>query len=174
MAAYHRALESKPDYALAHSYLIFIMNYDVRFSQKDIFAESRRWDEIHAAACRDHERPHANDPNADRRLRVGYVSPDFREHSVAYFADALIAGHDRRSFEVFCYAQVVQPDAKTARFRDLADVWRSTVGLTDFAVADRIREDGIDILVDLAGHTGENRLPVFAARPAPVQVTWLG
>ncbi len=174
MLAYHRALALKPDYAEAHGNLIFMMNYDARFSQKDIFAESRRWNEIHAAPYREHERTHASDRDPDRRLRVGYLSPNFREHSVSYFADPLIAGHDRRSFEVFCYAQVIKPDTRTERFRDLADVWRSTVGLTDATVAERIREDGIDILVDLAGYTGENRLLVFAARPAPVQVSWLG
>lgn len=174
MAAYRRALEIKPDYASAHSNLIFGMNYPVQFSQKDIFAESRFWNETHAAPRRGHQRAHANDRNPDRRLRVGYVSPDFREHSVSYFAGPLIAGHDRRSFEIFCYAQVAMPDDKTSRIRKLADGWCSTVGMTDAAVADRIREDRIDILVDLAGHTAKNRLLVFAERPAPVQVTWLG
>ena len=174
VAAYRRALELKPDYSDAHSNLIFIMNYDAGFSQADIFAESRRWDEIHGAAYREHERAPGNDRDPGRRLRVGYFSSDFREHSVAYFAEPLIARHDRRSFEVFCYAQVVKPDDTTERFRDLADDWCSTVGLSGLAVAERIRDDRIDILVDLTGHTGANRLPVFAAKPAPVQVTWLG
>jgi predicted O-linked N-acetylglucosamine transferase (SPINDLY family) len=174
MAAYRKALEVKPDFAEAQSNLILIMNYDARISQKDIFAESRCWDETHAALHSRQERTHANNRDPDRRLRVGYVSPDFREHSVSYFADPLIAGHDRRSFEVFCYAQVAMPDDKTSRFRDLADGWRSMVGATEAAGAERIREDGIDILVDLAGHTAKNRLLVFAERPAPVQVTWLG
>jgi predicted O-linked N-acetylglucosamine transferase (SPINDLY family) len=120
------------------------------------------------------EPPHPNHPDPERRLRVGYVSPDFREHSVSAFLDPVIAGHDRRWFEVFCYAEVVRPDDTTARFRGLSDGWCSTLGMTDGAVAGRIRDDGIDILVDLAGHTAGNRLRVFAERPAPVQVTWLG
>ena len=174
VAALRNTLELKPDYAEAHSNLIFVMNYDPRFSQKDICAESRRWDENHAAPRGGRQRAYANSRNPDRRLRVGYVSPGFREHAVSYFSEPLIAAHDRRSFEVFCYAQVMTPDDKTSRFRDLADSWRSTVGATDAAVAERIREDGIDILVDLSGHTGNSRLLVFAERPAPVQVTWLG
>ncbi len=174
VVAYQRALELKPDHADAHSNLLSCMNYDTQTSQQEILAESRRWDEIHAVPSAADERRHPNNRNADRRLRVGYVSPDFREHSVSYFLDPVIAGHDRRSFEVFCYAEVAKPDNKTARFRGLSDGWCSTVGMTDAAVAERIRADDIDILVDLAGHTANNRLLVFAERPAPVQVTWLG
>jgi predicted O-linked N-acetylglucosamine transferase (SPINDLY family) len=174
VAAYRMALELKPDFAEAHSNLIFTLNFDARISQQEIFAESRRWDEIHAVRHRGRERIPANSRDPDRLLRVGYLSADFREHSVNYFVAPIIAGHDRRLFEVFCYAEVVNPDGKTAKIRDLADGWRSTVGMSDSAVAKRIREDGIDILVDLAGHTANNRLLVFAERPAPVQVTWLG
>jgi len=176
MAAYNRALELKPDYADVHSNLLFSMHYDARYTQRDIVAESRRWDAIHAVPCSPDERTHPTDPDPDpdRRLRVGYVSPDFREHSVSYFLAPVIAGHDRGSFEVFCYAEVAKPDDKTARYRELSDGWCSTVGMTDAALAARIREDGIDILVDLAGHTANNRLLVFAERPAPLQVNWLG
>ncbi len=111
-------------------------------------------------------------PNA--RLRVGYVSPDFHTHSVAYFLTPLFEGHGRQAVEVFCYADVIRPDAVTAHLRSLADHWLSTVGMPDDALAERILADGIDILVDLAGHTAHNRLRVFARKPAPVQVTWLG
>ena len=93
---------------------------------------------------------------------------------MSHFIGSLIAGHDRQAFEVFCYAEVARPDDWTARIREHADAWRSTVGMDDSAAAKQIREDGIDVLVDLAGHTGQNRLLVFAKRPAPVQVTWLG
>jgi len=174
VAAYRKALELKPDYVDAHSNLVFSMNFDERFTQRDIAAESRRWDAVHAVPRSPDERTHPTDPDPDRRLRIGYVSPDFREHSVSYFLDPVIAGHDRGSFEVFCYADVVKPDNKTARFRDLSDGWCSTVAMTDAAVAERVREDGIDILVDLAGHTANNRLLVFAERPAPLRVNWLG
>ncbi len=174
MAAYRKALELSPEFVKAHSNLLFVMNYDDRFSQKDIFDESRRWDEAHGAPQGGQGRRHTNSRDAERRLSIGYVSPDFREHSVSYFLGPLIAGHDRSRFEVFCYAEVANPDDTTARYRGLADGWHSTVGEKDSAIAERIQEDGIDILVDLAGHTGNNRQLVFAARPAPVQVAWLG
>jgi predicted O-linked N-acetylglucosamine transferase (SPINDLY family) len=93
---------------------------------------------------------------------------------VAYFVEPLLRGHDRQKVEVFCYAEVTRPDLVTARLQGLADHWLMTVGLSDQQVAERIRTDGIDILVDLAGHTADNRLLVFARKPAPVQVTWLG
>jgi protein O-GlcNAc transferase len=88
--------------------------------------------------------------------------------------EPLLRGHDRQKVEVFCYAEVTRPDSFTARLQGLADHWRVTVGLSDQRLAERIRTDGIDILVDLAGHTAGNRLPVFARKPAPVRVTWLG
>jgi protein O-GlcNAc transferase len=117
---------------------------------------------------------YANDRATERRLKIGYVSPDFRGHSVAFFLEPLLKHHDRRQTELFCYAEVSWPDAVTERFRVLADHWVVTVGMSDAALAERIRNDGIDILVDLAGHMAKNRLLVFARKPSPVQVTWLG
>ena len=105
---------------------------------------------------------------------MGYVSPDFVNHAVAYFFEPVLAAHDRVCFEVFCYSDVRVPDKVTARLRALSGQWREIAGKTDEQVAALVREDGIDILVDLAGHTARNRLLVFARRPAPVQVTWLG
>ena len=166
--------DRQPDFAAAHSNLVFSMNYDAAATQQTIFAESRAWHESHAAALGRRAPGHANARDPERRLRVGYVSPDFREHSVAYFLEPLIAAHDRAAFEVFCYAQVARPDQRTERFRGLADTWRSTVGMTDADLATAVREDRIDILVDLAGHTGGNRLLAFDRRPAPVQLSWLG
>ena len=93
---------------------------------------------------------------------------------MAYFVEPLLNGHDRQAVEVFCYAEVKRPDTVTAQLQGLADHWLVTVGLSDEELAERIRADGIDILVDLAGHTANNRLRVFARKPAPVQVTWLG
>jgi len=118
--------------------------------------------------------PRARDRSHGRRLRVGYVSPDFREHVVGRNLLPLFECHDRRNFEILCYAGVVRPDNLTEKFRQSADVWRSTVGVGDDALADRIRQDGVDILVDLAQHMAGNRLPVFARRPAPVQVSFSG
>jgi predicted O-linked N-acetylglucosamine transferase (SPINDLY family) len=173
-ANFRRAVTLKPDFVEAHSSLIFTLNYSAQATTQKIFSESRRWGEVHAAPLAARARPHANDPDPGRRLRVGYVSPDFREHSVSYFLEPLLAAHDRRAVEVICYAEVAEPDHTTARVRELADGWCSTIGMTNTEVADRIRHDGIDILIDLAGHTAHNRLLAFAERPAPVQVTWLG
>ena len=177
VVACRRAVEFKLDFAEAHSNLIFTMNYDARYTPEEIFAESRDWDVRHATPQAERIRPLHNPPDPERRLRVGYVSPDFRTHSVSYFAEPLLANHDSSRVEVFCYAEVPHPDQVTERFQALADGWRSTVGLTDSEVAECIREDRIDILVDLAGHTsttGNNRLLAFAEHPAPVQATWLG
>lgn len=114
------------------------------------------------------------DADPHRRLRVGYVSPDFREHSVAHFIEPLIASHDRAAVETFCYSTTGQPDRVTARFRAAADAWVESGMLSDVQLAEKIIEDRIDILVDLAGHTEGNRLPVFAMKPAPIQISFCG
>jgi predicted O-linked N-acetylglucosamine transferase (SPINDLY family) len=118
--------------------------------------------------------PFANARNLDRRLRIGYVSADFRRHSVAYFIEPVIAAHDRTAVEVTLYADVPRPDRMTERIRAACDRWRSIRRLDDSAAARLIEADGIDILVDLAGHTSGNRLGIFARKPAPVQATWIG
>ena len=118
--------------------------------------------------------PHPARSAAGRRLRIGYVSADFREHPVVSFLEPILAAHDRHRFEIVCYANVPQPDATTRRLQGHADHWRSLIGLSDAQAAGRIRQDDIDILVDLAGHTGGNRLRAFARKPAPIQVSYLG
>lgn len=172
--AFAKACALRPDKPEWLSNLMLGMIYDPARTPAEMLAEGRRWDAVHGAAARVRIRPHANRREPDRRLRLGYVSPDFREHSVSRFLEPLLAAHDRGSVEVFCYAEVARPDAVTARLRALADAWRTTVGLSTAAVTEQVRQDEIDILVDLAGHTARNRLPVFAERPAPVQVSWLG
>ena len=116
----------------------------------------------------------AHEPLAGRRLRIGYVSPDFRSHPVAHFFEPVLREHDRVAFEIFCYSDVDHPDAVTARLSGLAEHFIACAGWDDAALGQRIVADRIDVLVDLAGHTGGNRLPLFAARPSPVQVSWLG
>jgi len=118
--------------------------------------------------------PHANDLAAARRLRVGYVSPDFRGHVVGRYMLPLFELHDRERFEIVCYSGVLRSDSITARFRSLADAWRETAGVSDEALAEMIRRDRVDILVDLTQHLAGNRLPVFARKPAPVQVSFAG
>lgn len=172
IAAYRRAIAIKPD-AMVHSNLLLCLNYDDKSTSAGIFAEHREWNDRYGRQLSP-PTAYANELAPERRLRIGYISPDFREHSVAYFMEPLLKGHDRQAVEVFCYADVTRPDMVTARLRGLVDHWLGIVGLSDDEMVERIRADGIDILVDLAGHTARNRLPLFARKPAPVQATWLG
>jgi predicted O-linked N-acetylglucosamine transferase (SPINDLY family) len=171
-AAFEQALRLKPDFAAAHSNLLFLANYDPQAEPATLFIAHRRWEAQHGRVPV--RRGHGNDRSPERRLRVGYVSPDLCKHPVAYFIEPVLAHHRPEQVEAICYAEVPFPDAVTARLRSLARGWRSTCGLTDAQVADLVTADGIDILVDLAGHSAGNRLRAFAHRPAPVQVTYLG
>lgn len=162
---------------LIASQRLLCLNY-LDLSGERLLAEHRRFDErfgrqdgrLPAAA------PHANRPDPEKRLRIGYLSVEFREHLGAYFLTPLFEAADRDRFEIVCYSILpdTHADAHTARFKAQADGWRTVGHLDDEALAAQIRADGIDILVDLAGHSGLNRLPMLARRPAPVQVTWLG
>ena len=174
ISCYRKACHLKRDYAEAHSNLILAMQYDQTSNPREIFCESLAWWKRHGSPNKRefvHNRP---SDLTKKRLRIGYASPDFREHSVSYFFLPLLMAHDRNEVEVFCYSEVKRVDEVTTRIRETADHWRSTVGLSCDAVAQQIYDDRIDILLDLAGHTANNRLLVFARRPAPVQVTWLG
>jgi predicted O-linked N-acetylglucosamine transferase (SPINDLY family) len=188
IAAFRQAIALDASHATAHSNLLLALQYQPEGEPAAIAEEHRCWNRQHAQPIRllrqaqdrqaqgGHIRraQHPNDRDPNRRLRIGYVSPDFRNHSVCRFALPLIAAHDRAGFEVFCYSQVAVPDAATRKVQEHADEWRSIVALSDTQTADSIRQDQIDILVDLAGHTARNRLLVFARKPAPVQVTYLG
>jgi len=174
IAAYRQAIALKPDYPESHSNLAYALHFHPGFDTRAIAREHRCWNQQHAEPLRQFIQPHPNDRTPERRLRIGYVSPDFREHVVGYNMLPLFACHDHDQFEIFCYAQVARPDAFTDRFRASADHWRSTVGLTDEQFATEIRRDQIDILVDLTLHMAHNRLLVFARKPAPVQVTFAG
>ncbi|HZW34860.1 MAG TPA: tetratricopeptide repeat protein [Isosphaeraceae bacterium] len=174
IAAYRAALQHQPDAAHIHCNLVFALHYHPASDQRAIWEEARYWNDRHAEPLKKTIQPHANRPDPERRLRVGYVSPDFHEHPISSFTIPLLSRHDHRLHEIFCYANVERPDAFTQRLRGSADAWRSTVGLSDQQVAEMIRRDQIDVLVDLALHTANNRLLVFARKPAPVQVTWLG
>jgi protein O-GlcNAc transferase len=174
IAAYRTALELKPDGARIHTSLIGLLHYHYESDARAIHEECRQWDQRHAQPLKKLWRPHTNLPDPDRRLRVGYVSPDFCEHVDSFFTVPLLSNHDHRQFEIYCYSEVTRPDAVTERLRGYADTWRSTLGISDQVFADMIRSDQIDILVDLKMQTAYNRLLVFARKPAPVQVAWLG
>jgi len=171
---YQRAIAADPLFVSAYDNLLYAWPFHPDFDPKNLLTESRKWNQLHAQPLECFIRPHANDRNPERRLRVGYVSPDFRRHSVSFFMLPLLANHDRAAVEAYCYAQVPVPDGITAGLQSHADAWRNIVGLSDQLVADMIRHDQIDILVDLSLHMSNNRLLVFARKPAPVQVTWLG
>jgi len=174
IAAWRQALALKPNFPEAHSNLVLTLHYHPGYDAKAIAGEHERWNRQHAEPLGQFLQPHHNDPSPERRLRIGYVSPDFREHPVGRFLLPLLARHGHQSFEIFCYTQVLARDELTGQLSAHADHWRSLVGLSDQQAAELIRRDRIDILVDLAGHTANNRLLIFAHKPAPVQVTWLG
>jgi protein O-GlcNAc transferase len=170
--SYRQALVLAPDHADAHSSMLCAFNYVSGLRQEAVYAEHR---EYASRFCPPRDpRPHGNVPDAGRKLRIGYVSGDFRKHPVAQFIEPVMSHHDRGRFEVFCYYNNSYSDDTTKRLRSRATGWREVLPLSDAALADRIRGDSIDILVDLSGHTAHHRLPVFARKPAPVQATWLG
>ena len=171
---FRRSLALEPSRAEVHSNLIFTSFFHPAVPPAEIAAEMRRWNAAHEAPLRREWRPHPNDPSPDRRLRVGYVSPDFRDHVVGRTMLPCFEAHDRGRFEFFCYSGTSVADAVTERYRALADGWCDTPHLSDTQLAAQIRHDRIDILVDLALHTAFNRLPAFARKPAPVQIVWLG
>ena len=174
LAAIRREAELGPDSAASHSSLLYALHYDPAYGPERLFAEHQQWDRRHGDPLRQHIRPHDNDRDPRRRLRIGYVSPDFRNHTVPRFFEPALAFRDRDRFEVYCYSDVTRPDAVTQRLRGLADCWRETARVSHDVLAEQVRRDRIDILVDLRGHGSDNRLPVFARRPAPVQVTMVG
>ena len=174
IAYYRKALALRPENAPVHSNLLLALQYPPGADPREILAESRRFARQHAEPLAGTIEPHPRRSAAGRRLRIGYVSADFREHPVVSFLEPILAAQDRDHFEIFCYADVLQPDETTRRIQSYADHWRSLVGLSDGQAAQWIRRDDIDILVDLAGHTGGNRLLAFARKPAPIQVSYLG
>jgi len=171
--AYRRALALRPGDPRTHSNLVYLCLHAPGPPSRAA-EEARAWGRRHATVDPAAIAPHTNTRDPERRLRIGYVSPDLRNHPIAFFIEPLLAAHDRTRVEIFAYAEVPRPDAVTARLRALCDHWRSTVGIDDAAVAAQIRADGIDILVDQASHTANSRLTLFGLRPAPVQATWLG
>jgi protein O-GlcNAc transferase len=169
---FEKAISLDPAFVPAHRNLIYALLYGAE-SSTALEVRAREFGERFATPLL-RRRPFANVVDPDRRLRIGFVSGDFRKHAVSYFFEPLLAHLDRGQLEVFGYYSNSVEDAMTARLKDSFDHWRNIHALDDDAAADLIEADGIDILVDLAAHTKDNRLLVFARKPAPVQVTWLG
>jgi predicted O-linked N-acetylglucosamine transferase (SPINDLY family) len=174
IAALRTAITLNPNLRVAHENLLVAMNYLPAHTPQDVYGEHLAWAARHANHLGDDAPPHANDRDENRRLRIGYVSADFRRHSVAFFIEPLLAAHDRQQVDIVCFSDVEQADDTTARIKQLADHWRDCRGMSDDRLAQIVRNDRIDIVIDLAGHTAGNRLLTFARRPAPVQMTYLG
>ncbi len=169
---FRRAVELDPTAWGAHGNLAYSLSFSSLDGQA-ILDECLRWNQQHAAPLAAEIRPHANDRNANRRLRIGYVSPDFRDHCQSLFTLPLLSNHDHAAFEIFCYSGVERPDHITRQIAGHADVWREIRMLDDAALAEMIRADRIDILVDLTMHMSDGRPLLFARKPAPVQIAWL-
>ncbi len=170
VASYRQALTLKPDFFPAHCNLVFTLMYCPNVTGKTILDEARRWDQQHG--YRGEIPRHRNSPDPERPLRIGYVSADFKEHAAGYLLEPLLAGHDHKAVTLICYGEVSRPDSVTKRFQDYADLWRSTVGLSDAELADLIREDGIDIIIECTGHSANNRLLALTRKPAPIMVNY--
>ncbi len=173
IASYRRTLALKPDYANAYSNLLLTLHYSTEYDSKSIFEEHLAWAKKFRLDSENNP-DFTNNKEPEKRLRIGYLSPDFRSHSIAYFLEPIFAHHDRERFEIFCYSAVMRPDETTNRLKAMSHHWKSVLGLSINQIISQIRNDEIDILIDLVGHTGKNYLLVFAQKPAPVQVSYLG
>jgi predicted O-linked N-acetylglucosamine transferase (SPINDLY family) len=171
IADYTAVLQRHPQHHEAHSGRLLARHYLEAINREDLFADHAAFGTV-AGQRTDVSFPNLAEPH--RRLRLAFLSPDLRAHSVAYFLEPLLANLDRGQFEIFLYHDHPRVDAMSERLRTHATQWRHFAGLSHAAVETAIRADAPDVLVDLAGHTGLNRLPLFARRLAPVQVTYLG
>jgi len=170
---FRKSLDLEPDYPTFAS-ILMNMNYLSNISQKEIYHESIHCNELLKYSPQEKEITNTNNANKENIIKIGYISSDFCEHSVSYFFEPVINSHDRKKFKVYCYSNVQNADHVTLRIEQASDGWHNISGMADQNVVDLIKGDGIDILIDLAGHTLGSRLSVFVQRPAPVQVTWLG
>ena len=175
IACYSKAIELMPDNHQAHSNLLLNMHYLPQFSPEQIADEHRRFASVHEPPVATLRRPHSNTRDPGRTIRIGYVSADFRRHSVAFFLEPVLERHDRNRFQLYCYSDVLRPDDYTERFRQLVGTgWRDLRGASHAGFAEMVRNDAVDILIDTGGHTANSRLLSLAAKPAPIQVTWIG
>jgi len=172
LACYRRAEQFKGESWIAGNFL-YAAHFHPDYDARRLWEEHARWNEKYARRLARSPGGHDNDRSMDRRLRIGYVSPDFRDHPVGRFLLPLLANHDHGGFEIVGYSDVRRRDAMTDVLRGYADLWQTTTGLSDEDLARQIREDRIDVLVDLTMHMNGSRLLVFARKPAPVQVTYL-
>jgi predicted O-linked N-acetylglucosamine transferase (SPINDLY family) len=171
--SYRVAAELAPQNPAYLSNISYISYFDPRCDIQTIRDATQKWARQFAAPLKDFILPHDNDRNPDRPLRVGYVSQHFKAHAEAAFILPLLENHDKSQIELFCYSDVIKPDAVTQRIEAAASSWQPTRALNDHALAGKIRADKIDILVDLTMHMAGSRLMCFARKPAPIQIAYL-
>ena len=171
---WRRSLSINPNQRDVRSNVAYTLSMVDGVTRADLWREHRDWAEHHVSQTLPDTPQRRVRASANERIRIGYISPDFRLHSVCYFFIPLIQNHDRNRFEVFCYSDVGNPDGTTAEIRRLSDHWRDVRGEKAAEVYKQVREDRIDVLIDLAGHTMANRMELFGLKPAPIQASWLG
>lgn len=170
---FRRVTRLQPGISDAYDNLLACLNYLPDREPEAVYRDHLDWNKrLAATLC--HRSSWPNTPDPHRRLRIGYVSPDFHEHSVARFMEPVLRHHDKTRFEITCYSDTSRADETTRRLKAFTDHWNNTSALDHAQLDALVSRDEIDILVDLAGHTAHNRLPVFARKPAPLQLTWLG
>ncbi|MBF0587529.1 MAG: tetratricopeptide repeat protein [Magnetococcales bacterium] len=172
-ACYRQVLAIQPEHRATLSNLLVSMPFMSQFNGEAVLAQARHTGAIFEAPHRSYwPSRHANDPDPERRLKIGYLSPNLARHVLVYSLEPVLAAHDARQVEIYIYAHVPRPDAVTERLRGLVDHWTFVHTLSDDEIAARIVADEIDILIDPMGHWADNRLPVFARKPAPIQIAF--
>ena len=172
--SYERVLEYEPHAVTTQNNLLCTLHYRDGITLEELAAAHARFDRVFGETYRQRLQPHANDRNPDRPLRIGFVSPDLHSHPVGFFTVRMFEQLDREQVEATCYHNSLTNDPITARIRSAASSWRDVHGWSDDRLAEAIREDKIDILFDMTGHTRDSRLLVFARKPAPIQISWAG
>lgn len=174
ISQYQELFKIAPNHRMGWDNYLYFLNFLPTADPTFISDEHKRWGRRPDPGAAQRGLARKFDIRNKQRLKIGYVSPDFRSHSVSYFLEPILANHRPENVEVYCYAELQKADAVTHRLRSLGHHWRTTTGASDTEVAKLVSDDGIDVLIDLAGHSSGNRLEVFSYRPAPVQVTYLG
>lgn len=174
LADYNKARSLNPGLILAQTNYLYVLNFSNAYTCKEIADQHMLFGNKYANATRKDGRQHFSKDNPDKRLKIGYVSQDFRQHSVAYFIGPVMKNHDHNLFEVFAYYNNTTVDSTTEMLRGYCDHWRDISGLSDEDLEEKIRQDGIDILVELSGYTANSRVLAFARKLAPLQVAWIG
>ena len=172
---FKKAIKIDTKFDNSHSLFLFNLNYSPDLDQNEIYSYYEKFNKQFCLQFRKKWKPFPKRKIKRKKLKIGYVSPDFKNHSMKGFLEPIISNHNHNDFEIYAFAELKSEDATSKKYKSLVDYWVPTKNLSDNDLANKIREMQIDILVDLAGHTDGNRLGVFALKPAPVSISyWLG